>query len=144
MSVHPVARAMLEAMPWLRLGKANMAEQGRYYRRHRVALLRRGLTSAEWSCTVVHEGIHAERDDGPCVTPWHEAKQERAVEDEAARRLITLDALIDALMWTNDDRELAEELDVDLPTMRTRLSRLTETETAEINARLDDAERWIA
>lgn len=138
MSVHPVAVSMLRAMPWLRVGRAHMDDRGRYYGRHRVALLRHGLSTAEWNSTIVHEAIHAERGDGPCATPWHEAKQERAVELEAARRLIPLPALIDALRWSNRDEEVAEALDVDLDTLRCRSANLTSDECMAIEAALYD------
>lgn len=138
MTVHPAAEAILRTLPWLRLGKASMRDRGRYYHRHRVALLRRGMSRAEWNSTVVHEAIHAERGDGPCATEWHEAKQERAVDIEAARRLIPLDALIDALRWSNRDEEVAEQLDVDLDTLRCRSVNLTSDECVAIEAALYD------
>jgi hypothetical protein len=87
-------------------------------------------------CTVAHELIHAERGHyGAC-----HSTVDRAVHAEAARRLISLDELVDALLWSQDEQELAEDLWVDVATVMTRLEGLTEYERVEIDRRLDERE----
>ena len=56
----------------------------------------------------------------------------------AARRLIPLDALADALRWARDLTELADELWVDEPTVRCRLDTLDPVEVADLHAALGD------
>lgn len=103
-----------------------------------------GLTQAERRSTLAHEQIHAERADEACASPWHEAKVERLVEREAARRLISLDALVLEMLWTQNLHDLAEALWVDETTLQARLDGLTTQEHGELERRLFDAERWIA
>lgn len=93
--------------------------------------------------TEAHERIHAERGDTKCHDPWFNNKQELAVERETARRLITVDDLAEALMWCQDDRELADYLNVDNRCVRTRRSMLTEAETEHINALMAGLEKGI-
>lgn len=95
-----------------------------------------GMDQAERRSTLAHELQHVWR--GPdAVGPWHE----RQIDKAAARVLIPLRELIDALFWAADDEQLAEHLWVDVLTVQCRLENLTDDETDEINRRLDEAER---
>lgn len=93
-------------------------------------------------CALAHELEHIRRGDrhivGTANDPWFRRRAERHADTAAARRLIPLPVMIDALRWTNDDRELAEILDVDLDTLRCRSADLTSDECAAIEAALDD------
>jgi hypothetical protein len=100
--------------------------------------LRRDLTQAQRRATLLHELEHLE--NGPAVVGYI-AEDEMATRERAARWLIPIENLADALVWANDDYELAEELWVDLGTVRTRLSTLRPDETAVLNLRVDAAER---
>jgi transcription initiation factor IIE alpha subunit len=51
-----------------------------------------------------------------------------------------IDALIDALVWSADEHELAEHFHIDVATVRDRLTYLTDADTARINAELDRRE----
>lgn len=103
--------------------------------------LSRILTQAERRCTLTHELVHRER--GPVPTdPVGAAREERMVDEISARRLITLDALVDALRWSRRSRELAERLWVDQPTLDTRLTTLDRFERAEVTERLRDECLW--
>jgi hypothetical protein len=62
------------------------------------------------------------------------------VDDAAARRLITDEQLVDALLWARDERELADELWVDVQTVRARLTGLNEREKNAIEARIAERE----
>lgn len=121
--------------------QAAMGDRGRYYHQQRLVVIHPDLTQAERRSTLAHELVHAERGDEPCVSGWHEGKQERLVSELAARQLISLDRLTDALRWSQDEHELAEELWVDADTVRARLDTLTITEQDHIESRLWAEER---
>jgi hypothetical protein len=98
----------------------------------RLIVLARGLTQAERRSTLVHEHVHLERGDiGPC-TP----RQEASVDQAAAHRLIDAVALGDALCWAHDIYEAADELWVDVATLRTRLAHLHPSEKHYLRRRL--------
>lgn len=92
----------------------------------------------ERRCTLTHEIVHIER--GPVPNDPHLAvREERVVECITARRLISLETLIDALVWNRlrVDDELAEELWVDLPTLEHRVRDLTDGERRYIDQELE-------
>lgn len=99
--------------------------------------LRSDLTQAERRATLHHEMTHLQR--GPAVIGY-EWTDELSTREIAARELITLEALADALVWAYDDQEAADILWVDLHTVQTRLTTLTSAESDELNRRLDAAE----
>lgn len=92
---------------------------------------------AQRRSTLTHELVHVERG------PWphgHEEREERIVDEVAARRLISLEALADGMVWAYDIDELATVLWVDAETVTARMATLTEAEGLEIQGRLDAAE----
>ncbi|WP_280489564.1 hypothetical protein [Nocardia farcinica] len=103
--------------------------------------LDRALGQAARRCALTHEIVHLERGPVP-RNPVLAAAEERIVADIAARRLIPLAALTDAFMWTRptNHHDLADELWVDVPTLRIRLSGLDRHEVAELNRAID--RRW--
>lgn len=101
---------------------------GLYRHQTRTIALRRGLTQAQARCTLAHELIHAERGDVALTESALNARQELIVEREAARRLISLEALADAVRWSCHPADVAEVLHVDAGTLRARLAGLTEAE----------------
>jgi hypothetical protein len=100
----------------------------------------RKLTQTRRRCTLAHEIVHLERGEAP-ADPVTQAREERAVAELAARRLITIEQLADGLSWTQDPAELAEHLWVDAPTLRARMSGLDPIEVAQLENILDG--RWI-
>jgi hypothetical protein len=73
-----------------------------------------GLDRAGWDSCLAHEIVHLDRDDRCSAgESWFDDKRERAVDLEAARRLITIPALAGALLWDRHPDELAAELGVD-------------------------------
>lgn len=105
----------------------------------RIWLCKR-LDQVRRRCTLTHELVHLER--GPVPTdPVGRAKEELAVSIEASRRLITITALTDALLWTREPRELADALWVDYPTLQVRMDHLDPIEVAELEHNVED--RWI-
>ena len=99
----------------------------------RTILLDIKLSRIEERCTLTHELVHAERGPFPC---WATAREEAAVNAEAARRLIPLDALGEALAWSLHPTVAAEELDVDPPTLEALLRNLAEAELEALHRRL--------
>ena len=85
-------------------------------------------TVAEARCTLVHELIHLERGHSTCQPPDVEADVAR----EAARRLIPIDELADALAQTRSELETADMLWVDVDPLRTRLAYLDDVERAHL------------
>lgn len=110
-----------------------------------VILLCRKLNQVRRRCTLTHELIHLERGAVP-VEPRARAREERTVSELAARRLIPIEALIDAYRWcpAGNPAELAEELWVDVPTLRTRMGSLDPFEVAELEHHLNGDWLWIA
>lgn len=98
------------------------------------------LDQAARRCTLTHEIVHLERGPVPADDRGR-IREERAVSVEAARRLICLDALADALRWTRDPDQLADALWVDVPTIQTRMANLDPVEVAQLEHQLGDL--WI-
>lgn len=99
----------------------------------RLILLDIRLSGVEERCTLTHEIVHAERGPFP---RWATAREEAAVNAEAARRLIPLDTLGEALAWSLHPAVAAEELDVDPPTLEALLRNLAEAELEALRRRL--------
>lgn len=112
----------------------------------KVLLLDKRQTRREMRCTVAHELEHIVRGDTDvsCVSPVLQARQEIAACAAASRRLIPLTKLIDGLLWSQDEYELAEHLDVDEDTLRIRLLTLTPEEHHVVDERVWAAEGRIA
>jgi hypothetical protein len=102
--------------------------------RHTISL-RRGLTQVERRCTLAHELHHIAR--GPFLDV-NRAKEELAVDREAARQLIDVRALGEALAWAHNYAEAAEELWVDRGTLEARIHHLHPAERAYLRHRLAD------
>lgn len=90
--------------------------------------MRRRLLQAERRCALAHEIIHLERGDtGPCT-----AAVEAEVNREVARRLIPMWGLVEAVKWTQDEAELADELWVTVPILQARWETLRADEIVEL------------
>lgn len=94
----------------------------------RTITLARGLTQRQRRAVLAHECEHASNDDRPLLDAVLHARRERATDAVAARRLIPVARLVEALRWTGNERELADELWVDVHTVRVRLAGLTRAE----------------
>lgn len=105
---------------------------GTWCERTRTITLHPDQSQRQRRCTLTHETIHAERGhQGNCT-----GAVERAVNLESARRLIPLDRLAEALAWSQDEGEVADELWVDVETTRARIDGLTDTEKNYIEHRI--------
>lgn len=87
-------------------------------------------------CTLAHELVHDERRVFP-VSPVLRAREEITVERIAARRLIALDRLVDALAWSRRTEEIAEELWVDVPMLVALVQSLTDSERRWIDEQVE-------
>ena len=70
--------------------------------------------------TAAHERIHAERHHAGCQDP----REELSVRKQVARELIHIRDLGDAVKWTDDEHELADELWVTVEMLRLRVQYL--------------------
>lgn len=87
------------------------------------------LTQAQRRCTIEHERQHLLAGHDSACTPM----LERQVEAAAARELISLARLAHAIVWSQDEQELADELWVDVDMVRARLAALDDDERAYID-----------
>lgn len=121
---------LLVGMPHLTLEVTRLPddEMGRWLPRRQTILLDDRLSQAERRCTLTHEIIHHLSGDLEHVDPALAAAQERNCRDRAARVLITLSALADAMRWSEHAEEIADQLWVDEPTLWDRIENLTPEE----------------
>lgn len=122
---------------WL-LGWAHLPGdlRGLTYYGARVIVLDSRLLQAERRCTIAHELEHVER--GPTPTdPVIRAREEAAIDRAVARRLIDIHDLGEALAWSFNTDEAAEELWVDRHTLETRIHHLHPAERAYLRRRLE-------
>lgn len=86
---------------------------------------------AKRRCTMAHELAHIELGHrGGCSV-----RDDAAADQLAARRLIPLECLADALAWTDAPDEIADELWVDRATLEVRLAHLHPSERAYLSRR---------
>lgn len=113
--------------------EADIAERGWYDADRNVVVVRAGMTLGERRSTLAHELVHVEAHDVVRRGLWRdvcEAGMEARADEIAARNLIRISDLIDALTDTADYDAAAEVLGVDVDLLQARLRTLT------------DAERW--
>lgn len=87
------------------------------------------MRRARRRCALAHAIAHLDLAHTP-VGVDYEAWQEREADKLAARRLIPLDALADALRWTRSTPEIAAELDVDVGILLARVDVIHPVERA--------------
>lgn len=101
----------------------------------RTVALTRGMSQAQRRATLAHELEHV--DSGPAhPDPVLTARDELAADKAAARKLISIRDLGEAMAWSTDLHEIADELWVDTATVRTRLQHLHPGERGYLERRL--------
>lgn len=106
----------------------------------RVIYICSSLTQAARRSTLGHELEHVDRGTTEHIDDaWFRQREEATVDSIAARKLITLDELVDALAWTRFEvgPECAGELWIDAHTLRVRVRNLTDDERAFIDEELE-------
>lgn len=107
-----------------------------YYDRLRAIVMDRRLTQVERRSVLAHELGHVIRGDVPCGDEILDCRQESVVDQWAARKLIDLDALVDALRWSDDRHEVAESLWVTVDLLEVRVRHLHPAERAYLSREL--------
>ena len=95
----------------------------------RTITVDRRLTWPQLRTTLAHEAVHAQR--GPCPR-WLVPREELTVHAQAARALIPIGRLGEALAWSLDPRVVADELDVTPDLVDARLHGLDPVEYAAL------------
>lgn len=112
----------------------------RYYATvDRLLMDKRLGLQVERRCVLAHELAHAVRGDLPCGEAVLDARQEAFVEQWAARKLIHLDDLADALRWSRQADEVAEALWVTVDLLEVRMRHLHPAERAYLVSALSSA-----
>lgn len=91
-------------------------------------------TQVQRRCTLAHELAHVDLGHTDGCRP----RDEQAARALAARRLIDLDELLAAWKWATSEAELADELWVDVDTLRARIEHLTDDEKGRVAAMILD------
>lgn len=92
------------------------------------------LLQVERRCAIAHETVHLERGEH-CS---QDSAAERRADRIAAGRLVRLEALTQALLWSDDLEEVAHELWVTPEIARARIDILRPAEIAAIAELLAD------
>lgn len=144
MTIDPYA--LLAGMPHLTLEVTRLPddEMGRWLPRRQTILLDDRLDQAERRCTLVHELIHHLSGDHDLNVPDLAEAQERLCRDRAARVLISLSALADAMRWSEHADEIADQLWVDEATLWDRMEHLTPEEQAYLTRTVYEAKEQTA
>jgi Zn-dependent peptidase ImmA (M78 family) len=115
----------------------------------RVILLDRRLDRIGRRCTLAHELEHVLAGDAACVGTANDGYfttvMERRAATRAARKLIPLAALADAVcLYDDDDHLIAAHLDVDLSTLDVRRATLQPDERHWLRRRLTGSQEATA
>lgn len=102
---------------------------------HDVILMRPGLLQVVRRCRLAHELGHRTLGHSGCPSNYpdaerHRARMESNADGWAAKKLITIDALVSAGKWTSSRDEAADELWVTRHLLDVRLARLHPAERA--------------
>lgn len=123
----------LRALPEITLLWHDGGKRGYYNFNTQTISLRRGMTQAQRRSTLQHELHHHYR--GRYLRSILQ-REEQACELAAARDLIDVRKLGEALAWSTDARVVAEELWVDIDLLRIRMAHLHPSERAYLRERL--------
>lgn len=129
--VHPWRT--LRSLPEITLLWHDGGAKGYYDFTRQTISIRRGMTSAERRSTLQHELHH--HYNGRFLRALL-AKEEAACELAAARDLIDIRKLGEAMAWASDIETVADELWVDIDLVRVRCERLHPAERAYLRQRL--------
>lgn len=118
-----------EHLPGRQLGETDFDAQ--------TITLDKRLRQATRRCTIAHELEHVARGPMP-ADPVHAAREEEVIDRAVARRLVPFHRLEDAVRWSRDPHEIAEELWVDVPTLEARIRGLHPSERAALTRLMEE------
>lgn len=123
--------------------------KGWWLREERAIVLDDRLTRTERRTYLAHELVHADHNDHNCAHdgpdgPRIARRRETAADNVAARRLVALEELADALAWARAPQEAAAELDVTVPLLQRRLAALTDEEKGQLEQHIARIEEGAA
>lgn len=104
----------------------------------RVILVEQSLERPARNSVLAHEVAHLDLGHRMTGDGWFDRRQERQADRLAARRLVTFEALADALTWALTEDEIADYLHVTPDVVRLRFADLTARELAALDALLYD------
>lgn len=136
--MHHPWRAFSALTDWtLIIGDLPHGQHGEACYRSRTVTLRSDLLQVERRVTICHEVRHIMRGPTP-VEPVMRAREEAVVQEETARLLIDMHALGEAMAWSEDPHEIADELQVTVECLWTRMETLQFRERAYLHRRLEN------
>lgn len=133
-NVHPWR--MLRDLAHVTLAWHDEGPKGRVKHSTQTISVRRGMTWAQRRCAVMHELIHLER--GPALSTTKAMDEERVRRETARRMLPDVHTLGEAIAWSYDEHECADELGVDVHVLRYRLKHLHPAERHYLTRRLTE------
>ena len=142
MTAHSPYRSLREDHPDVTMAVTRLpAGRAWWLPEDRAIVLDDRLTQAERRSALAHELEHLAAGDTHCDPTVPGAgrigrRRETAADRSAAVRLITLDELADALVWSLDYVEVAEHLHVDQRTVRARIRGLSADDKQYIESRI--------
>lgn len=112
--------------------------------RTKTIWIAKGMRQRQRRAVLRHELVHLDR--GEVFSNAHfRDREEAAVEQETARMMISLHALCDALRWTRDAYQLADELHVPVDLVALRMATMYHPrERAAVRAVLADVDELTA
>jgi len=125
---------LVEQLPDWRVDWAYTGRGGVCVWHERRIVIDPDMPAAVERSVVAHEAIHALRGPFP---QWQLRREEEVVSQAAARYLIPLGRLVEAVVWSMDPHEVADELWVDVATLEARVRGLYPAERAALARRLD-------
>lgn len=128
---------VLASMPDVVLGYRELPSgRGWWVPEERVILLDSRLSRRGRRCVLAHELVHVRRGDEACGIGVFDQRQERDADEAAARWLVPLERLAVAELWGRSRWEVADELDVEVDVLATRVAVLLPAEREYLNGRL--------
>lgn len=141
MTAHPwrTLREMPEVeVYWTRDSAVLDGAQSWWYPQQSLIVMDSRLRQVQRRCALAHELAHRERDDGPCSDDRSAWRQEVAADRYAARWLIDIEKLGDAIVWAHSLAEAADELWVTGHMLQVRLDALHPAERHHLRRRIDE------
>ncbi len=132
--------------PWTEAGRREVTVAvvpcpvpGFYYPDRALIAIDAGATSAVQRSAMAHELGHHELSHRADTGPTDIARQELRASRWAAQRLVSIDDLAGAVRGAAGWDDVAAQLEVDRPTLDTRLAGLTRAERRRLRAAARDA-----